>query len=120
MLVILLLLLVLFLCISDISYGQNYPNIENQMLSNSLNSFLYYESKDPVPFSDPRSLVDTENRARESDLYHDSLYHQPSHYSHNNNSPNNPASNYQFNVVNVINITTINKRYTNPYRFRIP
>jgi hypothetical protein len=116
------LFFIIILFLGNICYGQNYPNIENQMLSNSLNSFLYYESKDPVPFSDPRSLVDTENRARESDLYHDSLYHKPSYYSHshNNNIPNNPASNYQFNVVNVINITTINKRYTNPYRFRIP
>ena len=110
---------ILFLFSANICYSQNYPNIENQMLSNSLNSFLYYESKDPVPFSDPRSLVDTENRARQADMYHDSLYHKPNYHSNNNNS-NNAASNYQFNVVNVINITTINKRYTNPYRFRIP
>jgi hypothetical protein len=114
------LFIVFILCFANVCYSQNYPNIENQMLSNSLNSFLYYESKDPIPFSDPRSLVDTENRAREANLYHDSLYHKPNYHSYNNNISNNPASNYQFNVVNVINITTINKRYSNPYKFRIP
>lgn len=116
------LLLVLFLCIADVSYGQYYPNIENQMLSNSLNSFLYYESKDPIPFSDPRSLVDTENRARQSDAYHDSLYHKPNYHNHhNNNTPNNPISNYQLNVLNVITINNIRRNnYTNPYRFRMP
>jgi hypothetical protein len=92
------------------------------MLSNSLNSFLYYESKDPIPFSDPRSLVDTENRARQSDLYHDSLYHNPNYNSHNNNNTsNNPTSNYQVNVINVITINNIRRNnYTNPYRFRMP
>jgi hypothetical protein len=103
----------LFVFCSD-SLAQ-WPNPENQMLSNSLNSFLYYESKGPVPFSDPRSLIDTENRAAISDAYHDSLHHKYRSYNINNTVPN-----CQFNVVNVINITTINKRYSNPYRFRIP
>jgi hypothetical protein len=115
------LLFVIILFAGNICYGQNYPNIENQMLSNSLNSFLYYESKDRIPFSDPKSLVDTENRARESDLYHDSLYHKPNYYSHNNNIPNTTTPNYQLNVVNVITINNITrKNYTNPYRFRMP
>lgn len=111
----------LFLCATNASDAQIYPNIENQMLSNSLNSFLYYESKDPIPFSDPRSLIDTENRARQSDAYHDSLYHKPNYHNHHNNTPNNPISNYQLNVMNVITINNIRRNnYTNPYRFRMP
>ena len=46
-----------------------WPNPENQMLSNSLSSFMYYGTKDPIPFSDPASLRDTNRRGQMSDMY---------------------------------------------------
>jgi hypothetical protein len=47
-----------------------YPNVENRMLSDSMTSFIYFFTKDPVPFSDPRSLIDTERRSAACDRYH--------------------------------------------------
>ena len=47
-----------------------YPNTENRMLSDSINSFVYFFTKDPIPFSDPRSLADTERRSAACDKYH--------------------------------------------------
>lgn len=109
----------LFLFLTNSSSGQNYPNIENQMLSNSLNSFLYYESKNfPNAFSDPNSLRDTEMRSQLSDQYHDSLHYQNNYY---NNSRT--RINQINNRLNMINIIYIDKRpiiQTNPYKFSIP
>lgn len=65
-----LLCCILCLTINSIGYAQ-WGNPENQMLSNSMNSFFYFAIKDPVPFSDPQSLADTELRSRISDNYHD-------------------------------------------------
>lgn len=64
-----LVLLCVLLCFGQNSYGQ-YPNIENQMLSNSINSFMFYAFKDPIMFSDPKSLKDVNKRAKLSDDYH--------------------------------------------------
>jgi len=47
-----------------------YPNVENRMLSDSMTSFIYFFTKDAVPFSDPRSLIDTERRSAACDKYH--------------------------------------------------
>lgn len=65
-------ILILILLSADIS-AQNLRNIENSMLSDSLSSFFYYSIKDPVPFSDPQSLIDTERRSQLSDRYHDQI-----------------------------------------------
>lgn len=51
--------------------GQQWSNPENQMLSDSLSSFMFYSTNTPVPFSDPNSLRDTERRAAISDQYHE-------------------------------------------------
>ena len=51
--------------------AQHWNNPENQMLSDSMSSFFYYSNNTSVPFSDPRSLMDTERRSRISDNYHD-------------------------------------------------
>jgi len=61
---------ILILLSADIS-AQNWNNPENQMLSDSMSSFFYYSNNTSVPFSDPRSLMDTERRSRLSDNYHD-------------------------------------------------
>jgi len=45
---------------------------ENYMLMQSLNSYMYYLTKDPVPFSDPRSLIDVNRRTAIYDNYHES------------------------------------------------
>lgn len=63
-------MLVLYLSIVPVSYGQ-WQNPENQMLNDSVSSFFYYSNNRPVPFSDPQSLIDTNNRSRISDNYHD-------------------------------------------------
>lgn len=47
----------------------DHPNPENMMLSNSLNSFMFYGFKDPVPFSDPAAAIDLNNRMRMHDHY---------------------------------------------------
>lgn len=70
----------------------DYPNIENQMLSNTLSNFMYYATQDPRGFSNPRSLRDTEKRARIIEQYHIEN-NIPSYYSPNNLYINN----YQYN-----------------------
>jgi hypothetical protein len=63
---------ILFLILlSTNTYGQHWNNPENQMLNDSISSFFYYSNNTSVPFSDPRSLMDTERRSRISDNYYD-------------------------------------------------
>lgn len=52
-------------------FSQQWPNPENQMLSDSISSFFYYSTNRPVAFSDPNSLRDTNYRGMVSDYYHD-------------------------------------------------
>ena len=60
---------ILILLSADIS-AQNWNNPENQMLTNSMNSFFSYQIS-PGGFSNPGSLADTNRRSSLSDAYHD-------------------------------------------------
>lgn len=67
-----------------------YPNPENQMLSNTLTNFMYYATQDPRGFSNPRSLIETERRAKIAEYYY-----VPNNNSYYQNYTN--TNNYQIN-----------------------
>lgn len=66
-----LLIFLVFSIFPVVSNAQQWDNPENTMLSNTMNDFFYYATKDPVPFSDPNSLRVIEQHARISDNYHE-------------------------------------------------
>lgn len=63
------LIFIFFSLICSILLAQQWDNPENRMLSDTMTSFFYYTTKDPVAFSDPNGIKEMEQHAARFDNY---------------------------------------------------